>query len=290
MSGYTKLFSSIVGSTIWREDSHTRVVWVTMLALADQDGVVEASVPGLADMARVTVEQAQVALAKFMAPDEFSRTPEHEGRRIEPVDGGWQILNHGKYREKLSVEYRKTRNRLRQQKHRARSDGDNPVTQKRDESVTRCDASRLSRQAEAEAEAEINTTPSADFDGSEWALRTFKAYPTWGDPDATVIPARLGDAYMQTIESEAPSRGGLIKTAQWFLEVTQEFARQSAGKEQQFIMGLEKFIRQGYAEVKMPSRATASRYIPAESDEECEKRLRAEARDRRSAAQEAIAG
>jgi hypothetical protein len=101
--------------------------------------------------------------------------------------------------------------------------------------------------------------------------------------EATVAPARLAETYRQTIEAEAPSRGGLVRTAQWFLEVTREFARQSADREPQFIMGLDKFLRQGYAEVKMP-RTAGSKYIPKESDEECEKRLREEARERRRAA------
>jgi hypothetical protein len=125
------------------------------------------------------------------------------------------------------------------------------------------------------------------FDGSEWALKTFKAYPTWGDPDALVAPPRLADAYMQTIEAEAPSRGGLLEAAGWFLEVTEEFARQSADKEPKFIMQLEKFLRQGYAEVKLPRKA--NKYVPSESDEECEKRLREENRDRRRAAREVAA-
>ena len=53
MSGYTKLHSNIIHSTIWRAPNHVRLVWITMLALCDRDGVVEASVPGLADAARV---------------------------------------------------------------------------------------------------------------------------------------------------------------------------------------------------------------------------------------------
>jgi hypothetical protein len=116
--GYTKLFSSIVGSTIWREDPATKVVWVTMLALADQDGIVEASVPGLADYARVTVEQTETALGKFLAPDPYSRSPENEGRRIEPVEGGWRLLNHPKYRYKMSKENIRERDRIRKQRYR----------------------------------------------------------------------------------------------------------------------------------------------------------------------------
>jgi len=116
MSGYTPLFSSIVASTIWRESKETKIVWITMLAMADCRGVVEASVPGLADMSRVTLEEVKAAIARLSAPDEYSRTQEHDGRRIEAIDGGWVILNHAKFRQKSREraaymrEYRAKRN------------------------------------------------------------------------------------------------------------------------------------------------------------------------------------
>ena len=47
MTGYTKLFGSIVDSTIWRESKETKIVWITMLAKANKEGIVEASLPGL---------------------------------------------------------------------------------------------------------------------------------------------------------------------------------------------------------------------------------------------------
>jgi hypothetical protein len=120
VTAYTKLFNSILGSTIWREDPVTKVVWVTMLAMADRDGVVEASIPGLAHFAGVAVEQAEAAVSKFLSPDPYSRSPEYQGRRIEPVDGGWHLLNHDKYRDKLSKEDIRERDRLRQQRRRDR--------------------------------------------------------------------------------------------------------------------------------------------------------------------------
>jgi len=96
VSGYTKLFSTIVASTIWREPDHVRIVWITMLAMSNADGVVEASVPGLADLARVTVEQCEDALFRLRTPDPYSRTKDNEGRRIADVDGGFLILNRAK--------------------------------------------------------------------------------------------------------------------------------------------------------------------------------------------------
>ncbi len=73
-----------------------------MLAMAGKNSVVESSVPGLADFARISIEECRISLAKLMAPDPDSRTKEHEGRRIKEVEGGWLILNHSKYREKMS--------------------------------------------------------------------------------------------------------------------------------------------------------------------------------------------
>jgi hypothetical protein len=97
--GYTKLFSSIVASTIWREPDHVRLVWITMLAISDPWGHVRASLPGLADLARVSIVDAKDAVERLESPDEYSRTKDHEGRRIEETDGGWFILNFVKHRD-----------------------------------------------------------------------------------------------------------------------------------------------------------------------------------------------
>ena len=98
--GFTKLFSSIVMSSIWSEDDKTRIIWITMIAICDAQGHVEASVPGLAYTARVSLEDCERALGILSSPDPYSRTKEAEGRRIEDIDGGWRIINYAKYRER----------------------------------------------------------------------------------------------------------------------------------------------------------------------------------------------
>lgn len=99
-SGFTKLFSSIVTSSIWVEDDATLRIWIAMLAQSNADGIVEGSIPGFANLARVTTEQMRFAVDKLSAPDPYSRTPDYEGRRIETIEGGWRILNYGAYRER----------------------------------------------------------------------------------------------------------------------------------------------------------------------------------------------
>jgi hypothetical protein len=119
VSGYTKLFASILDSTIWQEAAHTRLVWITMLAMADRDGIVEASVPGLAARAGVERAQCEEALAVLLAPDPDSRTPTAEGRRIERVPGGWLLINHELYRHRSSAEERREKEADRKRRARA---------------------------------------------------------------------------------------------------------------------------------------------------------------------------
>lgn len=119
MSTFVKVFSSILDSTVWLTPKHVRLVWMTMMVMADRDGVVEASVPGLANRAGVTREECDEALEMFLSPDPDSRTPDEEGRRIRKVDGGWELINHSKYRDRMNAEERKERDAARKNKKRA---------------------------------------------------------------------------------------------------------------------------------------------------------------------------
>lgn len=123
---YTKLFSSILDSTVWTTPPSTKLVWITMLAMADRDGAVSASVPGLANRAGVPLKDAEDALATFMAPDTYSRTQDHEGRRISKVDGGWMLLNHEKYRYKSSADDLRSKAAKRQKRYRERHSEQKP--------------------------------------------------------------------------------------------------------------------------------------------------------------------
>jgi hypothetical protein len=120
MMTYTKLFGSILDSTVWQEALEVKVVWITLLAMSDKDGKVEGSVPGLAARAGVTIEQCEVALDKFRSPDKYSRTQEHEGRRVADADGGWILLNHAKYRDMMSTQDRREYQRVKQAEYRKR--------------------------------------------------------------------------------------------------------------------------------------------------------------------------
>jgi len=152
---YTKLFQSILTSTIWGEDHATLRVWITMLAMADKNGEVVATIPGLARVACVTIQEVEHALEKFQSPDKYSRTPDDEGRRIEQNEDGWVLINYEKYRKMASKEDQKAKSAERVRKYRER--------QKRNGKSLQCNAKSGSGNgkvtqgrdiAEAEAEAE----------------------------------------------------------------------------------------------------------------------------------------
>lgn len=182
MTGYTKLFGSIVASTIWREDDKTRIVWITMLAIANKHGEVEASVPGLADLSRVTVPEARAAIAKLEAPDPDSRSTEEEGRRIVKIPGGWRLVNHGKYRAKLSVDERREYLAQKQRECRARQQSSTNVNSCQLESKMSTPSTQAEAEAEADSKAEaskkiahnVQANPQVEpFDGSAAKRRSF---------------------------------------------------------------------------------------------------------------------
>lgn len=134
---YTKLFGSLVISTIWRAPDNVRLVWITMLALADRDGEISGSVPGLSDMARVSLEDCEDALKVLKSPDKYSTDRANDGRRIADLpDGGWLILNHAKYRAKMDRDEQREKARVRKQRQRNRDNVTETVSKVTD--VTKC--------------------------------------------------------------------------------------------------------------------------------------------------------
>lgn len=115
---YAKLFRSIAASTIVSEPLATRWLWVTMLSQADRAGKVYGSIPGLARMANIGLQECEAGLQCFLSPDPYSRTADHEGRRIEAIDGGWRLLNFAKYDAMRNEAERREKKREWDRSHR----------------------------------------------------------------------------------------------------------------------------------------------------------------------------
>jgi hypothetical protein len=147
MDMYNKIFTKILDSSVWLEPTTTRIVWITMIAAMDENGFCPfAAVGNVAGRARVTEEEARVAIAALEGPDAESSDQDNEGRRIERVPGGWLVLNAPKYRAlvtRVNIQ-EKTKERVRRFRDKKRT-GNAPVTE-RNETETL---------SEAVAEAEV---------------------------------------------------------------------------------------------------------------------------------------
>lgn len=122
---FVKLDCGILNSTLWFE-REAREVFITALLMAEPReiseptpqlqvtntqqtgfvvppgwyGFVPAAGIGILDRAKVPFDVGTAALEKLGQPEHTSRSPEHEGRRLVRVDGGFIVLNYMKYRDR----------------------------------------------------------------------------------------------------------------------------------------------------------------------------------------------
>lgn len=99
MNGFALLWGKTLDSSLWiKESKETRLVWMTMLMMKNSSGIIQASVVGLADRAKVSIEECRESLMVLLSPDEDDTSKVEEGRRIREIPGGWEIVNHDLYR------------------------------------------------------------------------------------------------------------------------------------------------------------------------------------------------
>lgn len=95
---FTKLDDGLVFSSLMDEDDSVFKIWVIILSLTKQDGICRISPTFLHKITGKDYDEIERCLKVLESPDENSRTKEHEGRRIERIDGGFFVLNYHLYR------------------------------------------------------------------------------------------------------------------------------------------------------------------------------------------------
>jgi hypothetical protein len=193
---FTKLFKSILDSTLWvQHPLHVKVTWIAMLAMADADGMVAASIPGLAQRAGVTVAECEQALAVFLAPDKYSRTPAHEGRRIREIKGGWELLNYVTKRKEMTAEWTREQKREYMRRWRSEQSGHVPPNSLREPESGNVDSLSLSSSRSDLSDPD----PERAHDEQPPCPPTFRRLPkTWKPGDAL-----YGEAVIAGVTKEA---------------------------------------------------------------------------------------
>lgn len=179
-----KLHSSILQSTLWFQPVE-RDVFITALLLAQpriireelpqiepdslretgfkvppgRYGFCETSGVGLVKLAGVDLGPGMEALKRLGSPEPDSRSPEHEGRRLCRVAGGYVVLNYRKYRDKDNTAAQRMRDW--RQKKREEEEGSRYGELRRNVTqVTHADA-------DADAEASASASAVLSSQGSD---------------------------------------------------------------------------------------------------------------------------
>jgi hypothetical protein len=132
MFGYGKIFGSFFDSSVNDVDPITRLVFIAMIVLSDATGKLDVTRQALARRVNVTTEDVDRAIEILSQPDALSRSSEHEGRRLMPIDPsrswGWVVVNKAAYRG-ASDEEKREQARERKRRERDRNRKEKPVTE-----------------------------------------------------------------------------------------------------------------------------------------------------------------
>lgn len=192
--GFVKIYGDrLLRSSLWiKEDAVTRVLWVTMLGLADARGFVSGPLIALVDAAKLSRVETEHGIERLAAPDADSRNPRAGGRRIRATKGGWQIINYTAYRDiRTPGQVREAERKQRWRKSKA-------------DNVPQGDMSRMSHtevEVEVEREVETTNTPAAPV-VSEKPKRSRPALPPF-------------DALFEEAWGVYPKRPGNSKAGAW---------------------------------------------------------------------------
>ena len=183
---YVKLFNQILDSSI-ADDRRLRHFFTDLLLCSDAKGYVMMTEAAIARRIGATIDEVKWGIAELEKPDERSKTPENDGRRIERLDGvgyGWRILNYEQYRAMKDGDQMREATKLRVQRYRENKN--------HSKNVTPCNAyvthgnAITEEEEEAEGEEEKKTIATPKDAKTKTAIEIYKLYPKKVGKDAAI--------------------------------------------------------------------------------------------------------
>jgi len=166
---YGKVFDSMYEGSLYGQ-WEAIVTMQQLIVIADQHGVVDMTPAAIAGKTSIPIEIITKGIELLESPDEYSRTPDQEGRRIERLDEhrpwGWSIVNYLKYRQRGTREEKKQadRDRLANKRNATKANKNAHVAKCRKESrsvATNSEVSQVSQcvadVAHTDTDTDINT-------------------------------------------------------------------------------------------------------------------------------------
>lgn len=189
-------------SSVWRGSTKdVKILWCTILSLADKDGIVEMNPLGLANAADLTLEEMLAALETLKSPDPMSSTEQHEGRRVEVIGRTKVVvLNYAFYQARFMSERRKAREAERSRRNRAKSnEKTTPYATVRNRTQQSPTQTQTQTQTQTEEKPVGVTREGAPQQAAEPAAKT-----NWRLPpeDWTPLPALMERATERGLDAE----------------------------------------------------------------------------------------
>ena len=160
---FAKVYTQIFDSSI-AEDYQVRHVFEDLLKLCNVDGIVDMTIEAVARRTNVPFEIVSRAISELLKPDSQSRTKDHEGRRLLPIDPercwGWIVVNYDFYRGLQDEEARRKtwRESKRKQRGGQEQNGEGvALKRKRKKSATTLDYAAAERSQVRQFEAGTRT-------------------------------------------------------------------------------------------------------------------------------------
>lgn len=120
------------------------------------------------------MEAGMDALEKLGEPEESSRTPDFDGRRLVRVNGGYIVLNYGKYRERDYTAAERQKRYRERKKSNAVTSASNAVTSRQSNVTSR--KQKQSTEAEKKKEGANGSRPPVSVE--DW-LKELEVDPTY---------------------------------------------------------------------------------------------------------------
>lgn len=125
---YGKIFEDLYCSTLMDYGGDTVYVFISMIVLSDENGVIKHTAESLSRLICKDVESVRQALQHLESQDPRSNLKAHGGRRIVPLyeinedeTRGWLVVNKSRYRDKKDLEEIRAQTRERVRRFRERN-------------------------------------------------------------------------------------------------------------------------------------------------------------------------
>lgn len=197
---YAKIFSSMFDGTLATVGPWEAVVtFQQLLILCEPDGTIDMTIDAISRRTTIPIEILKTGIETLEKPDEESRTPDEDGRRIMKLHDerswGWRIVNYTKYRSFKTPEEKREYMREYMREYRKKSKSGKGMSGK----LGHADADADAEEIKTSVDLQSTVLPDNPLDSTRLPIPTAK--PLNGTPTVADQVATVFDHWRETMKS-----------------------------------------------------------------------------------------